>query len=165
MSDLSAAIDTVDHGILLHRLCNRFGINGKVLLTERNWLKWMAHHLSILHLTAVYHGVPFLYSLYTSPLAPIRDIAREYDMNNHFYADDTQLYIPFCWRSVEINKGKLEACVSDINNWMLTNKLNLDKDNTELLYLWFHLLFDLDLQLKSYLLYVWLNSMLLHRCT
>ena len=35
---------------------------------------------------------PFLYLLYTSPLA---DIVKRYNLEYHFYADDTQLYVAF----------------------------------------------------------------------
>ena len=35
---------------------------------------------------------PVLFTLYTSPLG---QIARQHDLQSHFYADDTQLYTTF----------------------------------------------------------------------
>ena len=76
---------------------------------------------------------PILYSLYTSPLS---DIAEQHDMNYHFYADDSQLYISFktsCLNDMEFSKSKMEACVRDIDLWMLRNRLKLNQDKTEVL--------------------------------
>lgn len=45
--DLSAAFDTVDHGILLHRRNTRFGIKGKVLAWFKSYLTDRSQFVSI----------------------------------------------------------------------------------------------------------------------
>ena len=76
---------------------------------------------------------PFLYSMYTSPLGKI---ARRHQMFYHLYADDTQLYITFRTSSVSdmnLINAKLVNCVRDKDAWMLSNKLKLNKDKSEVL--------------------------------
>ena len=76
---------------------------------------------------------PILYSLYTSPLS---DIAHQHGMKCHFYADDSQFYVSFktcCLNDMESSKSKMEACVHDIDVWMLCNRLKLNQDKTEVL--------------------------------
>ena len=75
---------------------------------------------------------PLLYSLYTSPLG---DIARSHGLSCHFYADDTQLYLPFQTTSPEdlsTYTSALEDCVKDIDLWVLNFKLKLNSGKTEI---------------------------------
>ena len=79
---------------------------------------------------------PILYLLYTAPFA---DILRFHDMEFHFYADDTQLYISFsASNDLELTSSiaKIEEWISDLDKWMSLIKLKLNKDKTELLYLY-----------------------------
>ena len=77
--DLSAAFDTVDHGLLLHRLTTRFGIKGKVLAWFKSYITDRSQFVSINGSNSsqsnLMFGVPqesvlcpILYLLYTSPI-------------------------------------------------------------------------------------------------
>ena len=142
--DLSAAFDTVDHHILLTRLHSKYSISGiafewfRFYLTNRSQLieGWTSQSRELK--CGVPQGSvlrPILYVLYTAPLA---EILRFHEMQFHFYADDTQLYISFSTNNdMELTNGiaKIGKCLSDINKWMSINRLKLNKDKTELLYL------------------------------
>ena len=132
--NLSAAFDTVDHGILFSRLSNRFGITGTVLEWFRSYLSDRTQFVQVNGACSASHvlefGVPqgsvlgpLLYSMHTSPLG---EIARRHQMFYHFYADDTQLYITFRTSSVSdmnLSNAKLVNCFRDMDAWMLSNKL------------------------------------------
>ena len=139
--DLSAAFDTVDHGLLLNRLERRFGISGSVLdrpgsyLSDRGQVASMAGEKS--GSRSLECGVPqgsvlgpVLFSCYICPLS---DISTKHDLSTHQYADDAQQYITFQLSEMASAIYKTETCVSDIRQWMQNNKLKLNDEKTELL--------------------------------
>ena len=73
--------------------------------------------------------VPILFSLYTNPISSI--IHSHSSINYHFYADDTQLYITLSPANFFHSIQKLKNCLNDIQNFMFTNKLKLNPDQTE----------------------------------
>ena len=74
----------------------------------------------------------WLYLLYTSPLI---DIIQRHGLPYHLYADDIQLYLSFkaTLNYQEPAVTRMEACINEIDAWMIYNKLKLNKDKTELL--------------------------------
>ena len=144
--DLSAAFDTIDHEILLHKLSSGYGITGKAhkwfksYLTERTLMVHVSDGQSTKRIlrSGVPQGSilgPMLFSLY---IAPLGDLMRSLGIEFHIYADDTQLYITF--KSADPDKliaakFKIEKCVRILDKWLTMNKLKLNSDKTEILVL------------------------------
>ena len=140
--DLSAAFDTVDHSVLLHRLQQRTGICGTALKWIDSYLKSRTSCVCIegefSAATPLLYGVPqgsvkgpLDFIIYT---LPVGDIIRSHNLDFHVYADDVQVYISF--NPKEPNAAmealrKLELCIMDLKNWMKTNKLMLNNNKTE----------------------------------
>lgn len=144
--DLSAAFDTIDHQLLFDLLETRCGITDTALkwiksyLTDRSYSVMVdSQQSSPRHLR---YGVPqgsvlgpFLYTAYTAPLAQLLE---SHGVYYHFYADDTQLWLPVdLGNQNDLNSciTKLEGCVLEVQQWMSANKLKLNSDKTEILVL------------------------------
>ena len=139
--DLSAAFDTIDHNILLHRLQSWFGITGSAL-------DWVASYLSERKQKIKLNGIlstdayipsgvpqgsvlgPLLFTMYTTPLS---SIISEYSIQHQLYADDSQLYVSFSSSDSAESMQKLQSCLAAVQTWMQTNRLELNPDKTELL--------------------------------
>ena len=138
--DLSAAFDTVHHGILLRRLEN-LGIRGIAL-------SWFESYLSDRKQTVIIDGAssdpeilkcgvpqgsvlgPILFTVYVQPLG---EILRKYNCSIHFYADDTQLYFRIVpnQASLDSNVETLQICCAEIKSWLTKNLLKFNDDKTE----------------------------------
>ena len=138
--DLSTAFDTIDHTILLDRLNVYYGISELVLGWFKSYLLGRSHSVKVgstlSHPAALHYEVPqgsvlgpILLSLYTNPIGLI--IHSHSSINYHFYADDTQLYITLSPENFSHSIQKLKNYLSDIQNFMFTNKFKLNPDKTE----------------------------------
>ena len=61
----------------------------------------------------------------------------KYNVNYHFYADDSQMYVSFkpTQNDADYALNKLESCLTEIREWMIGNFLKLNKDKSELIIL------------------------------
>ena len=139
--DLSAAFDTIDHGMLLNRLSD-IGIQDWL----RSYLNNRCQSININGCNSqsipLRYGVPqgsvlgpFLFTQYT---VPIGVICRKHGVSYQLYADDTQIYITFHISNDADRKAalaKIEACVAEICAWMVIHRLKLNDDKTEFVYL------------------------------
>jgi len=66
--------------------------------------------------------------------ADLADNIREHKVNLHGYADDTQLYIHCQPDETAAAVAVLECCIKDVDDWMSPNRLKLNMDKTELLW-------------------------------
>ena len=134
--DLSAAINTIDHTILLDRLNVYYVISELALGWFKSYMSGRTHSVKVgstlSHPAALHYGVPqgsvlgpILFSLYTNPITSI--IHSHSSIDYHFYADDTQLYITLSPGNFFHSIQKLKNCLNDIQNFMISNKLKPDK--------------------------------------
>ena len=142
--DVSATFDTVNHTVLIDRLQSKVGLQGTVLEWFKSYLSNRGQHISI-HGTlsrcfSLDCGVPrgsclgpLLFVIYTSRLF---DVIEKHLPEVHCFADDTQLYPSFKPDS-EIDQDDavraMERCIEDICCWMISDRLLLNDDKTEVL--------------------------------
>ena len=76
----------------------------------------------------------FYFSLYTCSFG---EIMLKYDVDYHFYADGSQIYVSFkpTQNDADYALNKLESCVSEIREWMTDNFLKLNDDKIEFIVL------------------------------
>ena len=133
----------VDHDILLMRLQRIVGLSGQVLswirsfLTERS--QRVAYAGSLSSLIVLLWGVPqgsvlgpLLFLLYTAELF---DIIVSHGASAHFYADDGQLYVNSLAADTNDAINCLQACVAAVEQWMKSNRLRLNPQKTQLIWL------------------------------
>ena len=142
--DLSAAFDTIDQNLLLERVENDYGIAGNVLAWLKSYLNERTFSVVIkdssskqyIMLFGVPQGSllgPLLFIIYTRELS---DIASQYGLKLHVYADDTTLYIEFLPISQRFIAFEVVArCMNDIQNWMKNSFLKLNTGKTNVLFL------------------------------
>lgn len=138
--DLSAAFDTIDHGLLLSRLKSYFHIGGTVLNWVQSYLQNRTQSVKIHDFMSdkqpLRYGVPqgsvlgpLLFTMYMTPLA---DIFHSFPLVcHHIYADDTQVYIGFSSKNAIEALEQLTTCLSHVQLWMADNLLKLNPDKTE----------------------------------
>src|SRR5664279_3785774 len=140
--DLSAAFDTVDHVTLLHRMKKTYGLGGRA----HDWFQcYLSGRFQSVRcgrttstLTKLVCGVPqgsvlwpIMFLLYTADLLRL---VRSHGIDPHLYADDTQIY-GFCQPGdCSHLQSRVSDCISDVDRWMRSNRLQLNADKTEVIW-------------------------------
>ena len=121
--DLSAAFDTVDHDILIHRLQSLLGLRGTALEWFRSYLRGRSQQIAINGALSkkFESGVPqgsrlgpLLFTIYASKRF---SIIKSHLPSAHSYVDDTQLYLSFRPLEGTCEAEALDAmenCIADI---------------------------------------------------
>ena len=106
MLDLSAAFDTIDHGILFSRLNSLYGISGDALDWFKSYLSNRVQLIIICDTVSECKDSNFrvpqwselgrkIYCMHTKPIS---DIIAGHCLSHHSYVDDTQLL--YCHRTL-----------------------------------------------------------------
>ena len=71
--------------------------------------------------------------LFTAYMIPLGDIIRRYNIQHHFYADDTQLYFSLNNPDPIQSVTSLDECVCSVKKWMTLHMLKLNEGKTEMI--------------------------------
>ena len=134
--DLSAVFDTTDLSILLCRLEQYFGVSGLALSWFKSCLSNRFRFVSASGSNSrLGYGVQqgtvlgsILFVLYTQPLS---QILFNHSCPHQFFADDSHLHKSCSPEYYDDTRNAFQTCISDIQNWMTENKLQLNADRTE----------------------------------
>ena len=128
---MSAAFDTVDFNILLRRLEISYRLN-------RNVLKWLTSSVTG-RTQAVISGVPqgsvlgpLLFVLFAGD---VMAIALHHGVRIHAFADDLQTYVSCKTVNQNVAICQIQACITDIDGWLSSNRLKFNADKTEFIWL------------------------------
>ena len=132
--DLSAAFDTVNHQLLIKTL-QQLGIRGTMLHWFSTYLVGRLQRIKVNGVTSqpklLECGVPqgsvlgpILFTIYTASLG---QLLRQLDVQYHFYADDSQLWVIFKPPELDTAIGQMEKCIASVQKWMLSHQLSKDE--------------------------------------
>lgn len=135
--DLSAAFDTIDHGILLSHLEHGVGIRGSALSCIKSFISgrifiwhWILCFITFITLTL---GVPQGSSLSPTPFSlymlPLGSILNRHVKSFNFYADDIKIDLPLKPNDKE-GLETLLACLADIRSRISSSLLHLNAIKT-----------------------------------
>ena len=140
--DLSSAFDTVNHTILLNTLSS-LGVKGEAYKWFESYLSYHSQIVCINGCKSVALplscgvpqgsvGGPTLFSIY---LIGLRQVLLRHGIDYHIYADDIQLMISFNSDQCAAERAvhRLESCMVDVQNWLLSHSLKLNSDKCEFL--------------------------------
>ena len=141
--DLSAAFDCVDHSILIRQLHDTFYIESMALswlasfLSERT--QYVSFNASASDVTTLDCGVakgselgPLMFVLFT---ADVTQIAAQFGVSVHCYADDIQLYMHCSISDVDDAVCRIIDCIASIDRWISSNRLKFNPDKTQFTWL------------------------------
>ena len=75
---------------------------------------------------------PVLFILYTKPRTTL---IRRHSISNQSFTDDTQLHDSCHPDQIDTSVQGMQDCISDVKTWMTSNKLKLNDDKTECLFI------------------------------
>ena len=139
--DLSAAFDTVEHTALIDVLCD-LGLTENVISWFKSYLSDRTQKVRVdNHFSSpqpLKSGVPqgsvlgpVLFTLYTASLGRL---IQSFNLNYHFYADDSSLYLTFEVAQLNQAVDRLTECTEAVRLWMGQKKLKMNSSKTELLF-------------------------------